>query len=112
MEKYNNCPNCGGTLDDTGRCQYCGSKVYDFCNIEIGGKSTFLRLKCNDMILTAQVRANPSFSIKQETDCYPVIDMEFVVVGNAKYENISKEQTLSDEEYELFAKYVARRVIR
>lgn len=30
MEKYNNCPNCGGTLDDTGRCQYCGSKVYDF----------------------------------------------------------------------------------
>ena len=24
-----NCPHCGGTLGDDGRCQYCGSKVYD-----------------------------------------------------------------------------------
>lgn len=91
MEKYNNCPNCGGTLDDTGRCQYCGSKVYDFCNIEIGGKSTYLRIKCNnDTILTAQV-ATPSLSIRQEMNCYPIMDMEFVVVGALKYENISKE---------------------
>lgn len=86
MEKYNNCPNCGGTLDDTGRCQYCGSKVYDFCNIEIGGKSTFLRLKCNDTIVTAKVKATPSLVIRQETDCYPVIDVGFVVVGDLKYE--------------------------
>lgn len=70
MEKYNNCPNCGGTLDDTGRCQYCGSKVYDFCNVEIGRKRTYLRIKCGDKILTAQV-VTPSLSIKQEMDCYP-----------------------------------------
>lgn len=85
MEKYNNCPNCGGTLDDTGRCQYCGSKVYDFCNIEIGGKSTYLRFKYNDMVLTANV-ATPSLTIKYERDCYPVIEAEFLVVGDLKYE--------------------------
>lgn len=32
MEKLENCPNCGGILDDLGRCEFCGSKVYDLCD--------------------------------------------------------------------------------
>lgn len=30
-----NCPRCGGTLNDNGRCEYCGSKVYDLTDIDI-----------------------------------------------------------------------------
>lgn len=35
MEELKNCPNCGGVLDDTGRCMYCNSKVYDLTGINI-----------------------------------------------------------------------------
>lgn len=35
MEKLNNCPSCGGTLDDNGRCPFCGSKVYDLTDMVI-----------------------------------------------------------------------------
>lgn len=34
-EELKNCPNCGGVLDDTGRCMYCNSKVYDLTDINI-----------------------------------------------------------------------------
>lgn len=36
-EQLNNCPNCGGTLDDTGRCVYCKTKVYDLTDIDLDG---------------------------------------------------------------------------
>lgn len=35
MTELKNCPNCGGVLDDTGRCMYCKSKVYDLTGIKI-----------------------------------------------------------------------------
>lgn len=35
MEELKNCPNCGGVLDDTGRCMYCNSKVYDLTGVNI-----------------------------------------------------------------------------
>ena len=28
ITKMENCHNCGGTIDDTGHCRYCGSLVY------------------------------------------------------------------------------------
>lgn len=34
IEKLKNCPNCVGILDEVGRCNYCGSKVYDFLTID------------------------------------------------------------------------------
>ena len=30
IEALKNCPNCGGTINEAGRCEFCGSKVYDF----------------------------------------------------------------------------------
>lgn len=30
IEPLKECPHCAGTLNDAGRCTYCGSKVYDF----------------------------------------------------------------------------------
>ena len=35
MERLKNCPNCGGILDDEGRCMYCKSKVYDLTGMTI-----------------------------------------------------------------------------
>lgn len=35
MVELKNCPNCGGILDDTGRCMYCKSKVYNLTDVNI-----------------------------------------------------------------------------
>lgn len=35
MKILKNCPNCGGILDDEGRCMYCKSKVYDLTGMKI-----------------------------------------------------------------------------
>lgn len=35
MKQLKNCPNCGGILDDEGRCMYCKSKVYDLTGMRI-----------------------------------------------------------------------------
>lgn len=54
MKVYKNCPNCGGTLDDLGRCKYCDSKVYDFCDIDVDTrKKTYLRIKYQNKIIIA-----------------------------------------------------------
>jgi len=34
IEQLTNCPNCGGALNEAGRCIFCGSKVYDFLSID------------------------------------------------------------------------------
>lgn len=81
MQIYKNCPSCGGTLDDTGRCKYCDSKVYDFCNIDLTrNKKTYLRVKNQNQIIIAEVIASPRISITCETDCYPLIEAEFVAL--------------------------------
>ncbi len=35
MIELKNCPNCGGILDDEGRCMYCKSKIYDLTGMKI-----------------------------------------------------------------------------
>jgi len=52
MEKLHNCPNCGGYLNDGGRCEFCGSKVYDFVNVDFDKNSkTYIRVKYNGKIM-------------------------------------------------------------
>ena len=36
-ERLHNCPNCGGTLQDDGKCRFCGSVVYDLVSIDLDG---------------------------------------------------------------------------
>ena len=50
-ERLKNCPSCGGTLNDDGRCPYCNSKVYDLSDITIDPNShdiIKLKIKCGD----------------------------------------------------------------
>lgn len=35
MRELKNCPNCGGVLNDEGRCMYCKSKIYDLTGMKI-----------------------------------------------------------------------------
>lgn len=41
IERLTNCPNCGGTLNEAGRCEFCGSKVYDFLTIDFNSRWLF-----------------------------------------------------------------------
>ena len=51
MEQLKNCPNCGGTLEDDGRCMFCGSKVYDLFDIDLDCyKHKYIRIKYNGSI--------------------------------------------------------------
>ena len=59
MDQFHNCPNCGGYLNDVGRCEFCGSKVYDFVNVDFDGHTkTYIRIRANGKIITAPVIFN------------------------------------------------------
>ena len=56
MEKLKNCPNCGGYINDSGRCNFCGSKIYDFVDVNFDKcDKTYIRMKSNGKIMTYQV---------------------------------------------------------
>ena len=56
MNKLHNCPNCAGYLNDSGRCEFCGSKVYDFVNVDFDEHArTYIRIKSGGKIMTMPV---------------------------------------------------------
>lgn len=51
-ERLHNCPNCGGTLQDDGKCRFCGSVVYDFLGIDLDKRApTYIRMRHNGRIV-------------------------------------------------------------
>lgn len=63
IERLTNCPSCGGTLNEAGRCEFCGSKVYDFLSINFDhtyrpSAKTYIRIKSNGKIILAPVIVN------------------------------------------------------
>lgn len=65
IEKLKNCPNCGGTLNEAGRCSFCGSKVYDFLSINFdhtyrSSAKTYIRIRSNGKVILAPVIVNNS----------------------------------------------------
>ena len=103
IERLENCPNCGAVLDDTGRCNFCGSKVYDLFDIDVSGNHgvKYLRVKTDKGILLAPIVCNsvememrhnyalPTFYTGRFNNPLPdmIIGMEFRVVGDFIYEN-------------------------
>ena len=63
IEKLTNCPQCGGILNEAGRCEFCGSKVYDFLTMDFGFSpekvfkrpKTYIRIKDSRGIILAPV---------------------------------------------------------
>lgn len=84
IEKLRNCPNCAGILDDAGRCNYCGSKVYDFLALDFSGErnesnaKTYIRIRFKEgefllpilSFLDASITATPHYSIYDDMNGY------------------------------------------
>lgn len=94
IERLKNCPNCGGFLDDFGRCEFCGSKVYDLCDIDVRYRSskgrTYLRILTDKQIILAPVITD-TISITCEHDAWPVLDAEFVICGDVTIQEVQQE---------------------
>lgn len=104
IEKLKNCPNCGGTLNEAGRCSFCGSKVYDFLSINFDhtyhpSAKTYIRIKSNGKIILAPIIVETvAITLEREdtayidtkgnrnycpTPCYPSFDVTFRAIGDA-----------------------------
>lgn len=74
MTELKNCPNCGGVLDDTGRCRYCKSKVYDLTDINIDLNSRdilLMKLKVGGQEVIAKCYpTNVSVGMMHDYDSY------------------------------------------
>lgn len=103
IEKLTNCPNCGGYLNDSGRCEFCGSKVYDFVNVDFDDNTrTYIRVKRGNRIAVMpvvfttyryEIRKEPISVCEYDTAwkyIHPYADIEgtldFFVVGDVLYE--------------------------
>lgn len=88
FEPIKNCPQCGGILDDFGRCEFCGSKVYDFLCIDFGRNDSFLRsaktyvrIKVGDNEVLAPVVVD-TCNLTMDIESYSILDCTFLVVGD------------------------------
>lgn len=102
IDKLTNCPQCGGILNEAGRCEFCGSKVYDFLTIDFSNTQyisakTYIRVKYKGKIVIAPVIVN-SMRMDMESSldtsyfegspyylnspCYPRYNIDFDVVGD------------------------------
>lgn len=103
IDKLTNCPNCGGYLNDSGRCEFCGSKIFDFLTIsfdrrEMPSAKTYIRLKVGNQVVIAPVVINTArIDIRPNSmlecadyggsryipaPCYPEINLELMVIGD------------------------------
>lgn len=89
IEQLKNCPQCGGVLNEAGRCEFCGSKVYDFLSIDFGCKrnsmsaKTYIRIRANNQIMLAPIIvSNVGITMSSDPHEFPNIDVSFVVVGD------------------------------
>lgn len=104
IERLTNCPSCGGTLNEAGRCEFCGSKVYDFLTIsfdyrQMPSAKTYIRLKVGNQVViapviihTAKIDIRPNSTMLECADfdgsryipapCYPEINLDLMVIGD------------------------------
>ena len=96
MEKLRNCPNCAGILDDFGKCQYCGSRVYDLCDIDMRGHGSrgkgrsYIRIKTDKFDVIAPVCTN-SVIMQCSLDSLPTMNVEFIICGETQIQGVQHE---------------------
>ena len=86
MIELKNCPNCGGSLDDNGRCKYCDSKIYNLTDINIDFDTKdilVMKIKLNGQ--ETLVNCYPT-SVCMEID--PEFDSVFDCFGRVRYTKI------------------------
>lgn len=90
IEKLTNCPNCDGILDESGRCIFCGSKVYDFLSISFDDPrspsyaKTYIRLKVGNRIGILPVYPqNASYTLRNDVWVNNYYDGKYIHRNNA-----------------------------
>lgn len=103
IERLTNCPSCGGILNEAGRCEFCGSKVFDFLSIDFNVRNmpsakTYIRVKANGKVMIAPVIIG-TMSVEMSSDIvdcsdiysevsyirrpvYPTFNVDFQVIGD------------------------------
>lgn len=94
IEQLKNCPNCGAVLDDTGRCQFCGSKVYDLFDIDMKNRADkYVRIKTSKGIMIAPIIFN-QISLEMSQDAMPSITMDFVCCGDIIFQEEDSDNAI------------------
>ena len=94
MERLKNCPHCAGVLDDFGRCEFCGSKVYDLCDVDVratGGRGlTYIRIRTDKQVILAPVLTG-TVSIEYSYDSMPTMTVDYRICGDVVSQQIDEE---------------------
>lgn len=100
MKRVSNCPNCGAILDDYGRCKFCGSIIYDFCDIDISStywQKTYIKVKSDNKVVIAPIITH-HVDIEFGINDLPKMNIECVIAGDiitVDKEEVDNEQAHS-----------------
>ena len=92
MKRVPNCPNCGAILDDYGRCKFCGSIIYDFCDIDVSStcrQKTYIKVKVDNKVIIAPIITR-HVDMEFSDDALPTMNVEFVITGDTSI--VDKEE--------------------
>lgn len=94
LKKLENCPHCAGRLDDFGRCEFCGSKVYDLCDIDFRARGshglTYIRIRTDKQIILAPVLIG-TINIEYSYDTVPTMTVDYKICGDVVSQQIDEE---------------------
>lgn len=86
-----NCINCGAPIDDRAdRCAYCGTLYYDFCGLDIDGKTPIaFRVKLDNKLVANFLAIPTAASLELKCD-----SVNFVAANGAKLGSVCTGKTL------------------
>lgn len=107
LKYLHNCPNCAGTLNEAGRCIYCGSKIYDFLSINLSNQEapsdkTYIRIKIGDDIVVAPFVLNRATITQTSNRVYAERDgIKMMCVDLPQDINIDLSLKIVDSKYKV-----------
>ena len=78
------CPCCGAPITGNS-CEYCGCVIYDFADIDLTGKPSYIRLNIGDAIFIGKVKAAPETSIEIYEDSVDCASIDGILAKVVSY---------------------------
>lgn len=92
-----NCPNCGAPIEGA-KCQYCGTLLLDFADIDID-KPAFVRIKLHNQVVMVKAKVDSISFTEESDDCYFYADSIPCYIARPAVHHISMDMTvLADAE--------------
>ena len=92
-----NCPNCGAPIEGA-KCQYCGTLLLDFADIDID-KPTYVRIKLHNQVVMVKARVDNISFTEEGDDCCFYADSKPYYIARPAVQHISMDMTvLADAE--------------